>query len=99
MNLIWVVILALVAGPDGRPAAEGRVDPRPSMARGLPPIERPPTRSIAPPRRAHRSPFSSPWMISGDDEFGAEEADETWFLQLDAAGMSVADWSSGGPPR
>jgi hypothetical protein len=99
MNMIWIAILALVAGPDGHSAVEGRVDPRPSIVGGSRPIERSPTRSIASSRRAHRSPFKSPWAISGIDEFDTEEVDETWILQLDAAGLCAADWSAWGLPR
>jgi hypothetical protein len=99
MNRIWIAILALVAGPDGRSAVEGRVDPRPSIVGRSCPVDRLPTRSIAPSRRAHRTPFSSPWTVAGIDEFDTEEFDETWFLQLDAAGLCAADWSAWGPPR
>jgi hypothetical protein len=99
MNLIWIAILALPGGPDGRSAVEGRADPRPSIVEGSRSTDRFPARSIALPRRAHRSPFSSPWTISGIEEFGTEEVDETWFLQLEAAGLSASDWSAWGLPR
>jgi hypothetical protein len=97
--MIWIAILALVAGPDGCTAVEGRFDPRPSLVGGSHSIEKKPARSIAPARRAHRSPFSSPWTVSGLDEFDTEEVDETWFLHLDATRVAVADRSGWGLPR
>ena len=97
--LIWIAILAFPGGPDGRSAVEGRADPRPPIVEGSRSTDRFPSRSIAPPRRAPRSPFSSPWTISGIEEFGTEEVAETWFFQLEAAGSSASDWSAWGPPR
>src|SRR4051812_6333635 len=99
MSMIWIAILALVAGPDGRSAVGRPAEPRPSIVGGLRPVERALVQSITHPRRAHRSPCSSPWAVSGIDEFDTEEVDETWFLQLDVAGWFAADWSAWGPPR
>jgi len=99
MNLVWVAILALGAGPDGRPAVAARGDHRPAAVHPAPADPPRIARSIAGPRRAGRRPFACPWTISGPDESDTEEVDETWVLHLDAAGSTDLAWPGWGPPR
>ncbi len=99
MNMVWVAILALGAGPDGRPAVAARGDHRPAAVHPAPADPPRIARSIAGPRRAGRRPFACPWTISGPDEYDTEEVDETWVLHLDAAEPAGPGRPARGSPR
>ena len=93
MSMVWIFILALVAGPDGHsthPAGESRRPALNSMVRAHSPEQ--PSRSLSIARRSWHRASSAPWSLTGLDEFDTEELDETWMVQLDALASFPASW-------
>ena len=95
MNMVWVAILVLFAGIDGRPALKVREVGRPAegLAVRVDPV---PSRSPSVARRVERRPCSAPWSSHGLDEYDTEEEDDSWVVHLDAlASVPIAwcDWA------
>ncbi len=103
MNMVWVAILALVAGLDGRAALSSGEVGRPAagpVARSGGPAPSP-SHSVSAPRRLDHRHRSTPWSSPILDDYDAEEQDESWFVQLDLlASLPVArlTWALPGLP-
>lgn len=92
MNLVWTLLLALVAGNQDvttRPAPKATMVPAAPLVKAQATAE---GRSFSLARRSWRRPGSCSCFLAGPDDLDTEEVDESWMVHLDAVANLPGAW-------